>query len=285
MAGKSSVFIDNSAPAVDDDWLNLRQNEVKNLIEAGGLTLNDGVSNQEVIAISNIISNLTYYTDSGIADAYVLSIVSPNVSPDRLRTGMVIRWRTSNSNTGASTINVVGLGLKDVKRQDGTTDPFVGEISDSKENKAVYDGTVFRLLNTNVYPAFLASMSGDQVPTSTVLTTVEFDTEAFDIGGYFNNGTYIFTPLVVGKYYVTCNLHFVSDAVFSADLNISKNGTAVKRISQASLPAGQIGFSISAILEMNGTTDTIEIEAQITSGGTIRFEADFSEFSAFKLLE
>lgn len=139
MAGKASVFIDNSAPAVDDDWLNLRQNEVKNLIEAGSLTLNDGVSNQEAIAISNINANGNYYTDTGSANTYVLSVVSPNVAVDRFRDGMKIRFRTNNKNTTASTVDLAGLGVKDIKNQDGISDILAGDISNYLINEIEYN--------------------------------------------------------------------------------------------------------------------------------------------------
>ena len=86
-----------------------------------------------------------YTTDSGVADAYVVTQVSPFKAPHKLFIGLTIRFRTSNTNTGACTVNAFTLGVKNIKLDDGSTDPAAGDISTTKENVAVYDGTVFRL--------------------------------------------------------------------------------------------------------------------------------------------
>jgi hypothetical protein len=56
-------------------------------------------------------------TDSGAADAYVVSLP---YAPTSYVDGMEVLFKVANSNTGASTINVNSLGLKSIKRQDGT---------------------------------------------------------------------------------------------------------------------------------------------------------------------
>lgn len=273
-----------------DTWTateqNLVSNEIENAETAGSETPSAGSTDQLGKAITNIASNADYYTDSGAANAYVLSSISPNKSPSSYRVGMEIRWRTSNANTGSSTVNVATLGIKNIKREDGSTNPFAGEISDKRINEAIYDGTNFRLKNPTNNPCFSAYLSGDQTPTSGVVTVVQFDTENYDIGGYYDSSTnYRFTPLIPGKYHFTANLHFVSDVNFAADLNIAKNGTNVYRESTVTINSGQVGLSMNATIELNGSTDYVDIRGLILSGGTIHFESDFSQFSAFRLID
>ena len=93
-----------------------------------------------------------YTTDSGSADAYVVTQVSPFKAPHKLFNGLTIRFRTSNTNTGACTVNAFTLGVKNIKLDDGSTDPAAGDISTTKENVVVYDGTVFRLKKEEINP-------------------------------------------------------------------------------------------------------------------------------------
>ena len=52
-------------------------------------------------------------------------------------------------------------------------------------------------------PAFKARLSADQSNIGTAYTTLQFDTENFDVGSNFNTGTYTFTAPVDGKYLLT----------------------------------------------------------------------------------
>ena len=72
-------------------------------------------------------------------------VVSYTPAPVAYTTGMVISFAANHANTGAVTVNVNGLGVKDMIR-DG--DPLVGgEISVSDFVRAIYDGTQFLVLN------------------------------------------------------------------------------------------------------------------------------------------
>lgn len=62
------------------------------------------------------LGQVQYGTDSGAANAYVVTL--PYV-PSAYSDGMVICFKAANSNSGASTINVNGLGVIDLTRQSG----------------------------------------------------------------------------------------------------------------------------------------------------------------------
>ena len=117
---------------------------VKNVITSSDQTI-DTSNTQITKGIADYAAVGTFYTDSGAANAYVLSSIGSRLAPNAYAEGMEIRFRAGNSNTGASTVNVAGLGLKNIKKADGSTDIESGDISTDYDTRARYDGTVFRL--------------------------------------------------------------------------------------------------------------------------------------------
>lgn len=100
------------------EW-NQLPTEVQNVITSLGQTLTNADLNQLGKAIAGYVANGEFYTDSGSADAYVLAPVGTKQAPPAYTDGMRIRFVTSNPNTGASTVNVAGLGVKDVLTEAG----------------------------------------------------------------------------------------------------------------------------------------------------------------------
>ncbi len=73
--------------------------------------LTDYASSEDVID-----QNLTYYVDTGAADAYV---VTPSPSYGAYSEGQRLVFRAANANTGASTMNANGLGAIAIQTPDG----------------------------------------------------------------------------------------------------------------------------------------------------------------------
>lgn len=133
MAGKNDTFVDGSPPAVDSGWLNIRQNESGNLITSSGQTLSDSTLDQEAKAVAIYTAVANFYNDSGSANSYVLAPQTGFKAPVSYTKGMEIRYRPANANTGASTVNVAGLGVKDIKLEDGSTDIGAGFILSTQD--------------------------------------------------------------------------------------------------------------------------------------------------------
>ena len=129
----------------------------KNLIEDSGQVI-DSSNTQQSEAVANYVGSGNFYTDSGVANAYVLSTTGSFKAPTDLVDGLEVRFRTSNPNTGASTINVAGLGNVDIKEVDGVTDVGAGFISSSIDNRLRYDAS---------NSAFIKSSSGLATTTTT----------------------------------------------------------------------------------------------------------------------
>lgn len=126
-------------------------------------------------------------------------------------------------------------------------------------------------------PAFRATQSGAQGLTDSVDTIIIFDTEVFDTNNaYFANR---FTPQVEGYYQITGYVSIVPTANANY-VSIRKNGTEFARGSQTQ--GGVLsGYLASCLVEMNGTTDYVEISFFQNSGAPGVTNPGLSHFSGF----
>lgn len=81
-------------------------------------------------------------TDGGSANTFT---VTPATALPTYVQGMIVEFEPTASNTGASTINISGLGAKDLKSVAGAA-LASGELVAGSVYLAAYDGTEFRLL-------------------------------------------------------------------------------------------------------------------------------------------
>lgn len=104
--------------------------------------------NVNILDIQN--NAYSYAADSGAADAYVITITP---APSAYTTGLSVLMKATNTNTGASTINVNSLGVKSIKRLD-STNPVAADISAGGIYRLTYDSTadVFFLESTAANP-------------------------------------------------------------------------------------------------------------------------------------
>jgi len=121
--------------------------DIDNAIISSGQTPSTGDLNQTAKMVANYAAVSTFYTDSGAANAYVLTPIGTFKAPDAYYNGMEIRFRAGNTSTTTSTVNVNALGVKTIKLEDGTTN-ISTEITTGNDVVARYDGTNFRLINS-----------------------------------------------------------------------------------------------------------------------------------------
>lgn len=105
--------------------------------------------------------------DTGVANAYVITFTA---SFSAYADGIVLYWIPSNSNTGASTINVNGLGVINITNPDGTS-VVQGQIVANQPASILYKGGAFILLTSSLTTAgqFTATATGF---SGTVTTTI-----------------------------------------------------------------------------------------------------------------
>ena len=119
------------------------------------------------------------------------------------------------------------------------------------------------------YPAFEAYLSANFEISDATSTKIQFDTERFDTDSCYDNSTnYRFTPTVAGKYLVYSNARLDSRTNSNLNLiqyNFSKNGSIYTE-AQAYFISNyirQFTLSRTAVIDMNGSSDYLEIFAYI----------------------
>ena len=95
------------------EW-NQVPSEIQNVIEDTGQVLSGGDLSQLGKGIANYSANGYFYTDSGAADAHVLSVIGIKQAPTAYADGFTAVFRAGNDNTGATTVNVETLGVKNI---------------------------------------------------------------------------------------------------------------------------------------------------------------------------
>lgn len=93
------------------------------------------------------MANGDFYTDGGAADAYVLTKIGTKQTAPAYTDGFKIRFIPANTNTGASTVNAAGLGVKNLKDTAGG-DLVAGAVTATEIVLAYYDlgSDEFRLI-------------------------------------------------------------------------------------------------------------------------------------------
>jgi len=135
---------------------NLGLKELNNYVTDTGQTLDpeggpDTKEHQMGIAAAIYAADGGYYQDGGAANAYTLTkIVATMQVPNAYFNGMEITFIPANTNTGACTINVGGIGVKNLTDIGGVA-LAAGRIVAGQYVTARYDGTQFVLISN---PAF-----------------------------------------------------------------------------------------------------------------------------------
>lgn len=117
--------VDNVDTLSGDEFNANLKSELQNVVTGTGQTLDPSVGPDSDLnmfgkAMSVYGSASEYYQESGTANAYVLSRSTTLQPLSSYIDGMVVMFKTSNANTGASTVNVSGLGIKSIQEPDGT---------------------------------------------------------------------------------------------------------------------------------------------------------------------
>jgi hypothetical protein len=143
------------------------------------------------------------------------------------------------------------------------------------------------------YPAFEANLSSSQTGlTSSTWTKMQFNTERFDTDNMYDNSTnYRFTPTVAGKYHTYLFGDIFSDTLYQANVfnvAIYKNGSLLYYAPNNSNPSyyeNERTVSLTATIDMNGTSDYLEGYARVSTGsGTWSIGgASYSYFGAYRI--
>lgn len=181
-----------------------------------------------------------------LAGSILVAVESGTANADSL-------WISTSD--GTITVGVTNLAFTDVQRTLGSAGTYDQVTVDGKGR--VISGVA------KTYPAF--SVHRNEVNqtsiASGVTTKVLFTTERYDTANAFDNGAASrFTPLVAGKYLVTffARLNTASDQS-TLVAAIYKNGGSIHTgVVVQSGAAATATASVSALIDMNGSTDYLE---------------------------
>jgi len=122
--------------------------------------------------------------------------------------------------------------------------------------------TEFVQSETSGFPSFSAYRSGtNQSGISTgVFTKLQYQTEVYDTTNAYDNATnYRYTPQKAGKYLVVGAAQVTTSGLTNGVVSIYKNGTVYKYGVQPVMQSTGGTLHVAAIVDMNGTTDYIEL--------------------------
>ena len=139
-------------------------------------------------------------------------------------------------------------------------------------------------------PAFEATITTEQNPSSGSATKINFDSEVFDVGGVYNVSNKRFTPGVAGKYFIYCNACIGSNTnttLQTVFLHIYKNGSAFRKslyIATGNYTRYHPMF-VANVITLDAD-DYIEMYTTTTiTGGTVEVRTEESFFGGYKIIE
>lgn len=161
---------------------NQSNDEIKNSVEDTGQVLSGSDPRQISKAMVNYAGSGDFYASSGPADAYILTAIGNKQSPTALTDGLRARFIPNNSNTGASTVNVATLGVKDIKKYDGINDLEANDLLAGRQAEIIYISSsdeweltsIESPIVTESIPLFM-SVSGMALSTNTVAPLTDID--------------------------------------------------------------------------------------------------------------
>jgi hypothetical protein len=236
-----------------------------NLISGSGITQvcanNSGANRVDCTPSLNTAVALTiansqagkadYCNSTNGTDAYTCSL-NASAALTAYTAGMHLTLNADATNTGAASLNIDSLGIKNIKQADGVTDPANGQIVAGRPTVVYFDGTVWRLPQYSGVGAcdnsHAISGSGNCISTPTILGSVSLASQTASVA-YTN---LVPTP-AAGLYRVVA---------------VAQATTAATSGSGCSL-AVTIGYTDSAGATTNNTISGLSLAALGRSTGTM----------------
>ena len=214
-----------------------------------------------------------YYSATTGTNTYV---ATPNPALVAYAEGVDIILKFGTGNTGATTLNVSGLGAKDLTKADGSAFSS-GELTSGQIQHFVYNGTEFRLIGTvaateelikiNTLDIFQNTINDMADHSDNLLETVDGFTDNFQDGSTQNNTAFDLTNSSGVTHDNSNKLWSNTDGVTGA--NSDKDYTTEANYLQQEWDKNKNGFG--------GTTS----QATVASGTTVTITSDTSPNGKF----
>lgn len=161
---------------------------------------------------------------------------------------------------------IINNAISKLRSASQTQDGFTEYATDTEYLAKSSSTVAITPANLAALPTFQAYKSVNQTSISAASTPITFDTEEWDVGGYFSSSTY--TP-PAGKYRLTVALEWTGLNAVDAELLstlITKNGGADRVIRHARSGTSTNGFCDTFLVEANGT-DSFAVRATKAGAG------------------
>ena len=255
---------------------------------------------------TNSYSSMVKQDLTGASGASVtLSHPVANANEVELYINNVRQEPTTSYTTNGTTLNFVGYTVAasdDIYvifsgKAIQTTVPPDGSVSTAKIASSAVDLTskvtgVLPVANggTGIVsnPMFKVTGADNVALTNNTYTKVTFNSEEFDVGGYYDSTTnYRYTPQVAGKYLIYGRVYITygSEATENMYIAIYKNGTAAQQFARSDNNSQYGSIQISSLVEMNGSSDYVEIYTKASSSTNAVYYAGglLGEFSGYRI--
>lgn len=167
------------------------------------------------------------------------------------------------------TISIKPTSTETIIQQNGT-DSLVFDNDGNIESRQSLYPTV---------PAFSATPSADQTLSTGTWTTIAFNTEVYDTNSNYNTSTYAFTPTVAGYYNFNATIRS-SSGTTRFYTKFLKNGATSYFGNDFNFSASSLNSNFSALIYMNGSTDSVVAQAFMTGSGGLTTAFSVMSFSA-----
>lgn len=217
-------------------------------------------------------SSFIYSITSGSANNYILS-VSPAVTS--YIAGLKVTPLIHLANTGASTININGVGAVSILTNSGAS-LFSGDLRVGQEAELFYNGSAFVLLNPtgpsakNFFGSAMFMTAAQTLNATGTPQKLTFDTKTtpgYDPLNWANTTTNLITVPWAGYYRISVSASYfrVGDTAFS--IFAFKNGANIKELDHTESTVGSGGAAGTATLLLSAG-DTIGVYAFASYSGS-----------------
>ena len=258
-------------------------------MQVSSANVNPENANHMLVSLNGVLQKPgSSFTISGATITFASNLATGDVIDFIILLGNVldIGAPSDGTVTNAKLAQDIISGETELAVAPAATDEFL--ISDAGTLKRI-DAS---LVGGTTAPYVCVGLASDQGLSDDTVAKVTFDSEIVDSGGKFASNR--FTPTVVGKYFVSCNLTFETDVTYrftEVTVYIYKNGSAVIQthaaIENNSFEKEGYTQSVSGIVDCDAD-DYIEIYAKVnTSANTpnVAGGSNLSCLTIFKMTE
>lgn len=269
------------------EWNQLPE-EVQNIITTAGISLSGGDLMQVVKGLATIVGSGTHYTDSGAANAYVLTAIGTLQPPTQLLNGMQIGFVPANNNTGASTVNVATLGALPLVSPTGAA-LVSGQVLSGQLTQAYYyqpsnhfrlmggttsAGAPLKIVKSNNQFIAAASEPDDQLSAALLANTdyringaIRYVEAINPSSGAFTCGPSFPSSLADITYSIAQNTTYISEIGATLGNSLSAPSTS---LTSATVGRGTVNsiFTFECNINVQGAPGTFEINYAAGTGGS-----------------